>query len=697
MNKHDSRLSLAPPSHALRWACQRVMQESGINPELSPADDSLHVGDQIAAFCLEAGVMYRKVELKGCEWWRSDAGPVLAFDKTSQDPLVLLPRGNSGYSLLRPDGKTAIKVDGNTASGLDLQAYSFFRTLPEKKLRIRDLLAFGFRGTGPDIRRLALFGILGGFLGVMIPAGTGLLIDKIIPGAMLPLLVQLAFLLVTAAVGMSCFEIVRAISMKRIDTRVGWALESAVLHRVLHLPAPFFRNYSAGDLAQRTMGITWILYALSNNLQAALLGWIFGLFSYAYLFFLSPGLALTATLLVLVTLILTFAVNAFRLLRERQLTDLEGRVAGDVFQLFSAIEKIRAAGSEKRAYARWAAQFDEQNRLSFRIGRAGNILESFNAGFVVLSTAALFAMVGDTDGMAAGTFVAFYAAFALFLTATLSMAKAVTASLKIIPVYERAKPILSTLPETSSSKGYPTDLRGEVAMTEVSFCYEEKGPLVVDKATLTIAPGEWVAIVGLSGSGKSTLMRLMLGLEKPDSGTITFDGMDLEDIDKTRLRRHLGVVLQNSEPLACDILGNITGSADTSMDEAWEGARMAGIAEDIKAMPLGMKTPVIEGPGNISGGQKQRLMIARAIAKKPQIFLFDEATSALDNHTQAIVADNIANLKATRVVIAHRLSTIKGADRIVVIDRGRIVETGTYEELMNKGEYFARLASPQLT
>lgn len=262
--------------------------------------------------------------------------------------------------------------------------------------------------------------------------------------------------------------------------------------------------------------------------------------------------------------------------------------------------------------------------------------------------------------------------------------------------YGNKKPIMEAQPEVSEGKQIITRISGGIELSHVSFRYEDNSPLVVDDLSLKIRPGQYVAVVGKTGCGKSTLLRLLLGFEKPQKGAIYYDGRDIETLDLRSLRKKIGVVTQNGKLFQGDIYSNIVISAPyLSVDDAWKAAEIADIAEDIRKMPMGMHTIISEGSGGISGGQKQRLMIARAVAPNPKVLMFDEATSALDNITQKKVSEALDGLKCTRIVIAHRLSTIKQCDRIIVLDGGKIAEDGTYDELLAKKGYFYELVERQ--
>jgi NHLM bacteriocin system ABC transporter ATP-binding protein len=693
----DDGLRLATRSDdPLADACQLVMDASAMTVRLQVDATTIDPGRRIEHYAGQANAFVRRVSLSGECWWREDAGPLLAFRRDTGSPVALIPAGGQGYLIVDPATATRVRLDRGSAAGLTDTAFMFFRGFPNKVVGILDLVRFGLAGAGRDVRRLLTVGALGGLLALFTPFATGLLIDSVIPSARTSELLQLVLLLLTATLGVSAFELTRAIAMLRIEGRMGNAAHAAIIERLLRLPAPFFRKYSAGDLAQRAFGIAGILQLLTSATQTALLGWIFGLFSYAYLFFVSWQLALLATVLVAVALLVTTALN-WGLGLERQMFQVQGDIASRVFQILNGIAKLRACGAEKRAFSLWAKDFSRQKTLDFKIRRLSNMLSVFNAGYVVLTSLLLFAAVDSfMPDISTGRFLAFNTAFTQFLAATIAMISAVTASLNAIPLYERARPILEALPEVSEAQNPPGDLSGAIDISHVTFRYTPDGPTITNDLSIKIAPGEFVALVGPSGSGKSTVFRLLLGFEHPEAGAIYYDGQDLAGLDVGAVRRQLGVVLQSGKLMPGDIFTNIVGSSPLTLDDAWEAARMAGFDEDIKAMPMEMHTFVAEGAGTISGGQKQRLMVARAIVRKPRILLFDEASSALDNHTQAIVARSIERLNATRVVIAHRLSTIVKADRIVVIESGQVVESGTYQELMALNGRFTQLVKRQL-
>jgi ABC-type bacteriocin/lantibiotic exporter with double-glycine peptidase domain len=398
-------------------------------------------------------------------------------------------------------------------------------------------------------------------------------------------------------------------------------------------------------------------------------------------------------------------MNYLQLRYQRLEMQLRGGTAGLVLNLLTGVSKLRICGSELHAFRVWAERFANQRRISFKVGNIQGVASVVGALFPILSNLAIFyVMMGIQEqataenraAMTTGDFVAFTSAYGLFMAAMQSLGDASLSLLRIVPIYERLRPILDCKPEVDPTKAFPGKLKGEIELSHVSFRYDQDGPWVIKDLSLTIKAGEFVAFVGGSGCGKSTLMRLMLGFENPTSGLLRFDGQDLSQLDLRLVRQQMGVVLQVSRLMPTEIYRNITGISSKTIQDAWWAAERAGLADDIKQMPMGMHTYVSEGGGTLSGGQRQRLMIARAIVNRPKILFLDEATSALDNRSQAIVTESMNKMDATRIVIAHRLSTIIDADKICYMESGRIAEMGTYKELMELNGLFAQLAKRQV-
>jgi ATP-binding cassette subfamily C protein len=681
-------------------ACRLVGNALGIQIRARPDPVDGQAEAQTLASITEASrVRARRVALRG-DWWRHDNGPLLAFYEADNRPLALLPTGSGRYAVHDPAERSQQPVTADLAARIASFAHSFYRPLPDHLLGWRDVLRFGLYDTWRDLAMVLWMGLAGGLLAIAVPIATGFLFDAVIPNEDRTQLFLLTGVLLAGAVAGALFQLTRGIAVLRLESRLDASVQAAVWDRLLQLPAPFFRSYTAGDLSARALGISTIRQAVSGTVVLSILSGLFSVFNFLILFFIDDGLALLATGLVLAAIGVTMLTGYLQTRHQRELTNLQGKISGMVLEIITGISKLRIAGVESRVFAYWAKEFSQQRRLAFTTRSVANRLTIFNAAYPVLATIAIFAIFYDSIGptrLLTGRFVAFLTAFNQFLFAGLQLSSALVSLLRVVPVYERAQPILQASPEVNETKADPGELLGEIEISRVAFRYKEKGPLVLDNVSLHIKRGEFVALVGPSGSGKSTLLRLLLGFETPESGAIYYDGRNLNSLDIRGLRRQLGVVLQNSQVIAGDILTNIIGQSQLTIDDAWIAARLAGLEDAIREMPMGMHTFISAGGGALSGGQRQRLLIARALARKPRILLFDEATSALDNQTQAVVSESLEGLDATRVVIAHRLSTIIKADRIIVMNKGRIIQEGPYGELMAQEDgLFAQLARRQL-
>ncbi|MCP3906216.1 MAG: NHLP bacteriocin export ABC transporter permease/ATPase subunit [Planctomycetes bacterium] len=643
----------------------------------------------------------RRVRLEA-GWHRRDNGPLLGFRRGGDTPVALLPAGPKRYEAHCIADGTVRRVDDARAGELEPAAFMFYRSLPDRPVGALDLLRFAVNGVRRDVLTVVAIGALGGMLTLVTPMAIGHVFDSLIPGAERGRLLHVMIGLVVAAFAATAFQLTRNIALIRLQHRAGNLLQAAIWDRVVNLPAKFFRDYTAGDLGVRAMGIERIMEVLSTNVITTIVSGIFSAFSVVLLFYYAPGAAVVALGLVFVVVIVTIACGAAQLRYESALEESHGRMAGMLLQFINGIAKIRIAAAEDRAFAVWAVKYAEQTRFALHSRIITNNLDVFSATFPVLTYMTIFMIMapGSDDGgdaITTGGFLAFISAFATFFYGMMRLGSTVVDTINLLPVYDRLTPVLKAEPEVDETKTDPGALRGRIEVSNVSFRYEPNGPPILEDVSLVAAPGEFIAVVGPSGSGKSTLLRIMLGFEKPEAGTITFDGHDLASVDPRALRRQLGVVLQGGSLMPGDVFTNIVGSAvDLTLNDAWEAARLAGLERDIEEMPMGMHTVISEGAGTLSGGQRQRLMIARALVTKPRIVFFDEATSALDNPTQAIVTASLDRMRATRVVIAHRLSTIINADRIFVVDRGRVAQWGTYDELVERPGLFMELVKRQM-
>ena len=690
----------ALPDEPLLAVCRLVGRELDMVIRRPPPVPSVPTkADRIDAIARASRVRPRRVMLRD-DWWRQDNGPLVGFLAEDRRPVALRYAPARGYTLYDPRDAREVRVGGAVADELAPFAVTFYRSFPEVALSIGDVLRFGTQGCGRELRTVAAMTLLATLLGMIPPVATGIVFNAFIPGAQRSQLLQMTVILLVCALSVAMFGIVRSVSLLRIEGKMGNAVQCAVWDRLLGLPMSFFRSYTAGELAVRAMGIDGIRQLVSGSTVTAIVAGVTSLGNFVLLFHYSTRLAAWATLLIGAALGATCLGGWVQLSHQRGVAALQSRTSGIVLQLLSSIAKLRVAGAEAHAFASWARRFGEQRGLQFRVRSAGNWVAAFNAGFPTAAYMLVFWAAVEpltvTHAMRTGDFLAFMSAFGICLTSVVTTSNALLAMLLAVPLYEQARPILVTPPEVDGAKEDPGQLTGDVDVEHVDFRYDEDGPLVLRDLTVHAKSGEFVAFVGPSGSGKSTILRLLLGFERPGAGSIYYDGRELGGLDLRALRRQIGVVLQSGRLMTGDIYTNIVGSAPVSLDAAWEAARMAGFADDIRQMPMGMHTVISEGGGTLSGGQRQRLMIARAIVHRPRILLFDEATSALDNRTQAIVSASLERLQSTRIVIAHRLSTIMHADRIHVVQRGELVQCGNYEELMHQGGLFAELAARQI-
>jgi NHLM bacteriocin system ABC transporter ATP-binding protein len=689
-------------SDPLSIACRWVGDALGITmcPDPDACGDRAP-RDPLDSIARAAHVSKRRVVLRD-GWWHQDNGPLLAFvgEKEFEHPVALLPISPSRYTLRDPAQGQSIRVTRELAATLYPFAYTFYRPLPARALGIWDLWRFGLRSSHRDLWMFASVGIMGSVLGLLVPVVTGWLFDELIPDAAETRIAHVFVALIVSAIASAVFQFVRGIALLRVQTQVSGSAQSAIWDRLLSLPATFFRNYSAGDLSSRAMGIDKMRRTLAGTTISTILSAAFSVLNVGLMLYYSPQLALVGIGLVLLAVVTMVLFGRAQIRHQRALARIQGQLAGTVLQFVTGITKLRVAGAEGRAFSVWAKRFAAQKETDHRAQALSNGLGVFNAVYPILNSVTIFALSalaidGGAD-LSTGDFVAFYASFGQLLTAGLQASSALLSASDVIPTYERIKPILQALPEVDRVKASPGELSGAIDVDHIGFRYSRDGPQILHDVCVHIESGEFVALVGPSGSGKSTLLRLLLGFENPQSGTILYDGQDLSELDVRAVRRQIGVVLQTGKLMRGTILDNIIGSSLLTVEEAWTAARLVGLDQDIKQMPMGMYTVVSTGGSTLSGGQRQRILIARAIVHRPRILIFDEATSALDNVTQAIVSESLGRIQATRIVIAHRLSTIKQADRIFVLSKGHVVQTGTFDELARQEGLFAELAQRQI-
>ena len=664
---------------------------------ISPVDIPAAIKDpdeQLEYALRPHGIMHRMVALSE-SWYKDAFGPMIGYRASDGTPVPLFPKPYRGYWFLDETGHKTTVNAGN-AHMFASEARCFYRPLPLGKIGISDLLKYMVQClNAADIALLAVISLLVTLTGMLLPPIVKVLTGYVAETDSYAVLWSTAAFLLCTALAQQLMRASREIAVNRIRTKTSMPVASALMMRILSLPATFFRDYSAGELASRSKAANSLVELIVANVLSLGTTALFSLLYVVQIGQFAPALLWPAVGIIVASVAVSLATTLVQTRITRQQMEYAAKENGKSFSLIYGVQKIKLAGAEKRAFAQWARSYTKSAELQYNPPLFLKISGAINSA-VSLAGAIILYFLAATSGVTPSDYIAFFAAYGMVMGAFTSLAGVVKASAQIKPYLDMMKPILAAEPEVAEDKEILTSLSGQIELNDVYFRYNEDMPYVVDGMNLKIRAGEYVAIVGKSGCGKSTLVRLLLGFETPEKGAIYYDGKDITGLDLRSLRRRIGAVTQDGSLFAESIFSNITISAPhLSEEDAWEAAEIAGIAEDIRAMPMGMQTMISEGAGGISGGQKQRLMIARAVAPKPRVLIFDEATSALDNRTQKQVSEALDALNCTRVVIAHRLSTIRNCDRILYIEGGRIVEDGTYDELIEKGGLFAELVERQ--
>ena len=653
------------------------------------------VNEQLEYLMRPYGIMRRPIRLED-GWYRDAIGAMLGVLRESGRVVALIPTGLSGYSYFDYEAGKRRKINRKNQHLFETEAIAFYKPFPLKKISLSSLSAYIMRTlSASDFVMIALATLALSLIGMISPMISKLLFAAVLPSGSIRLLISITVFSVCVSVSTLLISAVKNLITARIETKLNRSVDAAAMMRVMSLPADFFKSYGAGELSNRVSQVGVLCKMLASTVLSAGLTSVFSLLYISQIFVYAPSLVAPALIIIFVTVVFSVISSLVQMKISIRQMELSGKENGMTYALISGIQKIKLAGAEKRAFARWGNLYAESARLTYNPPMFIKLNAVISLAISLAGTIVMYGMAVKS-GISVADYYAFDTAYGMVSGAFMSLSGIALTAAQIKPILHMVKPFFDTAPEVSDGKQVITRLSGGIELSNVSFRYSENMPLVVDDMSLKIRPGQYVAIVGKTGCGKSTLMRLLLGFEHPQKGAIYYDGRDLERIDLRSLRRRIGAVMQNGKLFQGDIYSNIVISAPwLSQNEAWEAAELAGIADDIRKMPMGMNTIISEGSGGISGGQRQRLMIARAIAPKPKILMFDEATSALDNITQKKISEALDSLKCTRIVIAHRLSTIRQCDRILVLDYGKIVEDGKYDELIEKNGFFAELVARQ--
>lgn len=682
--------------HPLLDACRLVGAAQGITvkaPGVADADDPLRIIARASAF------RTRRVRL-AVDWWKNNGGPLLGFMAADGAPVALLQAGNGKYTLVDPGRKQTVPVTAEVAATLSPAGVMFYRTLPAGRLTARDLIRFSLPVIRKDLGTLLAMGLFAGLLGLVAPYIVGMVIDDVIPQADRGQLGMLCGILIALGLAIASFQFIQSVALVRINGRLESTLLPAAWDRLLSLPVGFFRNHTSGALALRMNGLARVVELFVSTWIASLFMSLFSLVNLLVLYAYSARLAIIATAFMAVVLVVDLVIVRPFWRCKRLISRAQGEISTLMLHLLGGVSRLRVAGAERRAFARWAEKYRRQLTWTMGAQKVVDRMLVFAGVWPLVLLMVVFMVVIDLGpaAMSAGQFMAFNLALGQAIAAVLGVGFGMLTLTYGLEQYERFRPILKAEPEVGGLMGDVVTLRGAIRVGGLSFRYHADDPMVLDSVDIQVRPGEFVAIVGPSGSGKSTLLRLLLGFETPSEGLVAYEGRDMRTLDHQEVRRQLGVVLQDAQVRPGDIYANIVGNAaNLTKDDAWEAARLADLDRDIEQMPMGMHTVVSEGRSGLSSGQRQRLLIARALVGRPKVILFDEATSALDNHSQSAIFENIRSKRpgTTVLTIAHRLSTVVNADRIYVLKGGKIVQSGTYSQLIHEPGPFQELARRQ--
>ncbi|CAL9347538.1 Vitamin B12 import ATP-binding protein BtuD [Streptomyces sp. enrichment culture] len=676
LGKRDHPRATAADADATYAACELVARAAGIalaEPARGTAEsDRL---DEVERIALASRVRTRAVRLEG-RWWREDVGPLVGHRALSGAPVALLWR-RGGYVAVHPATGRRTPVEKANAGEFEPRAVMFYRPLPERRTGPLRLLRFCLRGTRGDLARLLLAGLVTVAIGALVPVATGKVLGEYVPKAQTGLIPQVCLAVMIGGVVAAAFTLLQNLTILRLEGRIEATLQPAVWDRLLRLPTKFFTERSTGELASAAMGISQIRRLLAGVGPTVAQSVTVGVVNLALLLWYSVPMALAAVGMLVVVAVVFLGLGLWQVRWQRRLVVLGNKLNNQAFQTLRGLPKLRVAAAENYAYAAWAGQFARSRELQRKAGHIKNLNAVLGAVYLPLCTLLMFMLLaGPARGsMSAAQFLTFNTSVTMLLTSVAQLTGAFVSAVAALPLFEEIKPVLEASPEVRAGSTRPGPLTGAIEARRLSFRYTDDGPLVLDDVSFEVRPGEFTAIVGPSGCGKSTLLRLLIGFDRPLSGSVLYDGQDLAALDQSAVRRQCGVVLQHAQPFTGSILDVICGTQPYTPEEAMAAAEMAGLADDIRRMPMGLHT-IVSGAGSVSGGQRQRLMIAQALIRRPRVLFFDEATSALDNATQRTVIESTKALDATRIVIAHRLSTVLDADRVIVMEDGKVVQQG---------------------
>lgn len=653
-------------------------------------------GASLDEILLASNVHRRAVHLDTEErWWRGDSGAMLAFRKNDGGCVALVPGPRGRYRMIDPETGRSEVCGKETARVLESKAWLFYPPLPgDEQVGPWNVLRFAAYGMAGNFSRFIAAGLLASILTLAPAVAIEHIADEIVPVSFVSALILTVLALIAAAVTGALLQMLQGTALMHVEAQAATRATSAIWSRLLALPPAFFKRFTAGDLMIRAMAFQSLRDHISGVVANSVLSLMFLIPAFFLMFFYDPLLGWISFAIGAGAIAVAVVLGMLQTDPQRQLFTASRKLTGNLLTFINGMHKLRLNHAEDHAIASWARNYRKQKMAELDASRLSNYFIAFSTAVPVLASGVIFAVavLRGPDSISIGDFLAVFAILMIFCAAILRFGQSFEAIATIIPSFEQVKPILQELPETQETANPSHELHGRIHFDQVSFRYAEDSPLVLDQITIHAEPGEFVAIVGESGAGKTTLLQLALGLEKPLAGAVYYDTRDLAYLNSRAMRQQIGLVLQDGVLMPGNILENIVGSlSGLTTEDAWRAAKLAAVDGEIAAMPMGMFTILGDNENIFSGGQAQRIQIAAALAKRPRIVFFDEATNWLDTENQAKIIENLENLVATRIVIAHRLSTIRKADRIYVLQSGKIVQKGRFEELFSTEGYFRQL------
>ena len=647
-----------------------------------------------------SGVRARQVTLSmGQKWWQRDAGPLLAVTKSGNQYVALLPNFFGRYRMISQDGSNKQIVTASLAKQLQPKAWMFYPPLPQTKSSLADLFRLSMRHSSGDVLQLLGSGLLIGILFLVPAVGLGLLAHLVETNGSIDRLYLMVVIIIVAGVIATLLSFFKDKSLMKLESRIFIRAEAAFWDRVLRLPKGELQNQSNSDLAMSSLIFQKIREGAQAIVANSILSVIFMFPILMATLFYDIYLGSVILIFSMLSLVIVVLLGCRQIASKKLVINATRGVTSKLFQIIMGIVKLRIELAEGSAYAVWAEEYRKQKSAEIEHNKYQRHTKAFASAlpFLGLAIILIAVAVSPNSNFATADFIVIYTIFFIYQTAVARFSDSFGEFVAAILSYQQLDPVLVAQPEIEDLGEQVEYLGGSITFDRVSFRYQSDGPLILDDVTIRANPGEFIAIAGASGAGKSTLFQLMLGLKRPTSGAVFYDGRDLINLNLKQLRRKIGSVPQSVKLHPQDIWDNVVGGNKVENDEeVWESLRIAGIDAEIKRMQMGLMMPIGLSGSVLSGGEGQRVSIAQALLGKPRILLLDEATNWLDNVSQAIFMQNLATLTATRIVIAHRLSTLVKADRIYVLQSGKVVQEGNYNELSEVDGVFRDLIQRQI-